>query len=74
MKTFSLVIKGILMYSTLIYWVLIIALADNFNTIQILIVFGVGFAMIFICKYTLTLEDVAILTRNDPKELQDETI
>lgn len=74
MKTSSLVIKGILMYSTLIYWVLIIALADNFNTIQILIVFGVGFAMIFICKYTLTLEDVAILTRNDPKELQDETI
>ena len=74
MKTFSLVIKGILMYSTLIYWVLIIALADNFNTIQILTVFGVGFAMIFICKYTLTLEDVAILTRNDPKELQDETI
>lgn len=74
MKTFSLVIKGILLYSTLIYWVLIIALADNFDTIQILVVFGVGFAMIFICKYTLTLEDVAILTRNDPKELQDETI
>lgn len=74
MKTFSLVIKGMLLYSTLIYWVLIIALADNFNTIQILIVFGVGFAMIFICKYILTLEDVAILTRNDPKELQDETI
>lgn len=69
MKTFSLVIKGILLYFTLIYWVLIIALADSLNTIQILIVFGVGFAMIFICKYTLTLEDVAILTRNDPKEL-----
>lgn len=62
------------MYSTLIYWVLIIALADNFDTIQILIVFGLGFAMIFICKYTLTLEDVAILTGNDSKELQDETI
>lgn len=74
MKTFLLVIKGILMYSTLIYWVLIIALADNFDTIQILIVFGLGFAMIFICKYTLTLEDVAILTGNDSKELQDETI
>lgn len=74
MKTFLLVIKGVLMYSTLIYWVLVIALADNFDTIQILIVFGLGFAMIFICKYTLTLEDVAILTGNDPKELQDETI
>ena len=69
MKIFLLVIKGILLYFTLIYWVLIIALADSLNTIQILIVFGVGFAMIFICKYTLTLEDVAILTRNDPKEL-----
>ena len=74
MKTFLLVIKGILMYSTLIYWVLVIALTDNFDATQTLIVFGVGFAMIFICKYTLTLEDVAILTGNDSKELQDETI
>ena len=74
MKTFLLVIKGILMYSTLIYWVLVIALTDNFDATQTLIVFGVGFAMIFICKYTLTLEDAAILTGNDPKELQDETI
>lgn len=69
MKTFSLVIKGVLMYSTLIYWVLVIALADNFDVTLTLIVFGVGFAMIFICKYTLTLEDVAILTGNDSKEL-----
>lgn len=69
MKTFSLIIKGILLYSTLIYWVLIIALADSLNTIQILIVFGVGFAVILICKYTLTLEDVAILTGNDSKKL-----
>ena len=69
MKTFLLVIKGVLMYLTLIYWVLIIALADSLNTIQILIVFGVGFAMIFICKYTLTLEDIAILTGNDSKKL-----
>lgn len=74
MKTFSLVIKGILLYFTLIYWVLIIALADSLNTIQILIVFGVGFAMIFICKYTLTLEDVAILTGNDPKKDKNETV
>lgn len=74
MKTFLLVIKGILLYSTLIYWVLIIALADSLNTIQILIVFGVGFAMIFICKYTLTLEDVAILTGNDPKKDKNETV
>lgn len=69
MKTFLLVIKGILMYSTLIYWVLVIALTDNFDATQTLIVFGVGFAMIFICKYTLTPEDVAILTGNDSKEL-----
>lgn len=74
MKIIRLVIKGTLMYLTLIYWVLIIALADNFDATQTLLVFGVGFAMIFICKYTLTLEDVAILTGNDPKELQDETV
>jgi hypothetical protein len=74
MKTIVYIIKGILMYSTLIYWILIIALVDNFDVTQTLIVFGVGFAMIFICKYTLTLEDVAILTGNDSKELQDETI
>lgn len=72
MKTFELIIKGILMYSTLLYWIFAIAVADNFNTIQILIVFGVGFAMIFICKYTLTLEDVAILTGNNPKDLEEE--
>mgnify|MGYP006920293670 CR=1 FL=1 len=69
MKTFLLVIKGVLMYSTLIYWVLVIALANNFDATLTLIAFGVGFAMIFICKYTLTLEDVAILTGNDSKEL-----
>lgn len=69
MKTIVYIIKGILMYSTLIYWILAICLADSFTVTGILIVFGVGFAMIFICKYTLTLEDVAILTGNDSKEL-----
>ena len=74
MKTFSLIIKGILLYSTLIYWVLIIALADSLNTIQILIVFGVGFALIYICKTFITLKDIAILTGNDPKKDKNETV
>jgi hypothetical protein len=69
MKTIVYIIKGILMYSTLMYWILAICLADSFTFTGILIVFGVGFAMIFICKYTLTLEDVAILTGNDSKKL-----
>lgn len=70
MRIIAYIIKGILMYSTLIYWIFIICLADSsFTFTGILIVFGVGFAMIFICKYALTLEDVAILTGNDSKKL-----
>ena len=69
MRIIAYIIKGILMYSTLIYWILAICLADSFTFTGILIVFGVGFAMIFICKYALTLEDVAILTGNDSKKL-----
>ena len=74
MRIIAYIIKGILVYSTLIYWLLVIALTDNFDATQTLIVFGVGFAMIFVCKYTLTLEDVAILTGNDPKKDKNETV
>ena len=70
MKTFSLIIKGVLMYSTLIYWILMICLADSFISIEILIVFGIGFALIYICKIVITSEDIAILTGNDPKEIE----
>lgn len=74
MKTFLLVIKGILMYSTLIYWVLVIALTDNFDATQTLIVFGMGFALIYICKTFITLKDIAILTGNDSKKDKNETV
>lgn len=74
MKTFLLVIKGVLMYSTLIYWIFAICLADSFTSIAIIIVFGVGFVLICICKTFITLEDVAILTGNDSKEIKNETV
>ena len=73
MKTIIYIIKGILIYSTLIYWIFAICLADSFTSIGILIVFGVGFALIYICKTFITLEDVAILTGN-PKEIENETV
>lgn len=74
MKILTLIIKGILMYSTLIYWILAICLADSFTSNGILIVFGIGFASIYICKTFITLKDVAILTCSDPKEIENETI
>lgn len=73
MKTFLLVIKGILMYSTLIYWVLVIALTDNFDATQTLIVFGVGFCLIFTCKDIISKEDLMKLTRITKEDL-DETV
>lgn len=69
-STFSLIIKGILLYFTLIYWIFAVCLADSFTSTGILIVFGTGFALIYICKTVLTVEDVAILTGNDPKEIE----
>lgn len=74
MKTFKLVIKGILLYLTLIYWMLAISLADSFNAILLLIVLAIGFALIFLCKAFITVEDLAKLTYNNPKEIKNETI
>lgn len=73
MKTFSLVIKGILLYFTLIYWIIIICLADSFTSIGILIVFGIGFCLIFICKDVISKDDLIKLTRIT-KENLDETV
>lgn len=73
MKTFSLIIKGILLYFTLIYWILMICLADSFTSIGILIVFGVGFSLIFLCKDIISKEDLIKLTRITKEEL-DETV
>lgn len=73
MKTFSLVIKGILLYFTLIYWILMICLADSFTSIGILIVFGIGFSLIFICKDVISKDDLIKLTRITKEDL-DETV
>ena len=73
MKTFLLIIKVILLYFTLIYWILIICLADSFTSVGILIVFGVGFSLIFICKDVISKEDLIKLTRITKEDL-DETV
>lgn len=73
MKTLSLIIKGILLYFTLIYWILMICLADSFTSIGILIVFGVGFSLIFICKDVISKDDLIKLTKITKEDL-DETV
>lgn len=72
-STLSLIIKGILLYFTLIYWIIMICLADSFTSIGILIVFGIGFSLIFICKDIISKEDLIKLTRITKEEL-DETV
>lgn len=74
MKILTLIVKGILMYVTLIYWILAICLADSCTFNGLMIIFGIGFALIYICKTFITLKDVAILTCSDPKEIENETI
>ena len=73
MKTFLLIIKGILLYFTLIYWIIMICLADSFTSVGILIVFGVGFFLIFICKDVISKDDLIKLTRITKEDL-DETV
>ena len=73
MKTLSLVIKGVLLYFTLIYWILMICLADSFTSVGILIVFGIGFCLIFICKDVISKEDLIKLTKITKEDL-DETV
>ena len=73
MKTFLFIIKGILLYFTLIYWILIICLADSFTSVGILIIFGVGFSLIFICKDVISKDDLIKLTRITKEDL-DETV
>ena len=71
MKTLSLVIKGILLYFTLIYWILMVCLADSFTSIGILIVFGIGFCLIFICKDVISKDDLIKLTRMTKEDLNE---
>ena len=70
-STLSFIIKGILLYFTLIYWILMICLADSFTSIGILIVFGVGFSLIFICKDVISKDDLIKLTRITKEDLNE---
>ena len=73
MKTFLFIIKGILLYFTLIYWILMICLADSFTSIGILIVFGIGLCLMLLCGKIISKEDLMKLTRIT-KENLDETV
>ena len=71
MKIFLLVIKGILLYFTLIYWILIVCLADSFTSVGILIVFGIGFCLIFLCREIISKDDLIKLLKINPKDLNE---
>ena len=73
MKTFSFVIKGILLYFTLIYWLFFLVTADSYRIIPLLIIYGVGFSLIFICKDVISKDDLIKLLKINPKDL-DETV
>lgn len=73
MKTFSLIIKGVLLYSTLIYWLFFLITADSYRIIPLIIIYGVGFSLIFLCKESISKEDLIKLTRITKEDL-DETV
>lgn len=73
MKTFSLIIKGILLYFTLIYWLFFLISADSYNIIPLLIIYGVGFCLIFLCKDIISKEELTKIIKINPKDL-DETV
>lgn len=72
MKTF-LIIKGILLYFTLIYWLFFLVTADSYRIIPLIIIYGVGFSLIFLCKDIISKEDLIKLLKINPKDL-DETV
>lgn len=72
-STLSLIIKGILLYSTLIYWLLFLITADSYNIIPLLIIYGVGFSLILLCKDVISKEDLIKIIKINPKDL-DETV
>ena len=74
MKTsFSLIIKGILLYFTLMYWLFFLITADSYRIIPLIIIYGVGFSLIFLCKDIISKEDLIKLLKINPKDL-DETV
>ena len=72
MKIF-LIVKGILLYFTLIYWLFFLITADSYTVIPLLIIYGVGFSLIFICKDVISKDDLIKLLKINPKDL-DETV
>ncbi len=72
MKIF-LLIKGILLYFTLIYWLFFLITADSYRIIPLIIIYGVGFSLIFLCKDIISKEDLIKLLKINPKDL-DETV
>lgn len=73
MKTLSIIIKGILLYFTLIYWLFFLVTADSYNIIPLLIIYGVGFCLMLLCKDIISKEDLITLLKANPKDL-DETV
>lgn len=72
-STFLLIIKGILLYFTLIYWLFFLVTADSYRIIPLIIIYGVGFSLIFLCKGIISKEDLIKLLKINPKDL-DETV
>lgn len=73
MKKLSLIIKGILLYFTLIYWLFFLVTADSYRIIPLIIIYGVGFTLIFICRNVISKEDLIKLLKINQKDL-DETV
>ena len=72
-STFLLIIKGILLYFTLLYWLFFLITADSYRIIPLLIIYGVGLSLIFLCKDIISKEDLIKLLKINPKDL-DETV
>lgn len=72
-STFLLIIKGILLYFTLIYWLFFLVTADSYRIIPLIIIYGVGFSLIFLCKNIISKKDLIKLLKINPKDL-DETV
>ena len=72
-STLSLIIKGILLYFTLLYWLFFLITADSYRIIPLIIIYGVGFSLIFLCKDIISKEDLIKLLKINPKDL-DETV
>lgn len=67
MNIIIIILKGILLYSTIIYWMIIISACDSLmnNSVTVLIIaFIIGVGLIFLCKITISEKDLQILSFN----------